>query len=190
MVACHPGAMTSIRVGGRWRGRLLERAAFVVAISVAVEARAGGNAAPSVPVLNNPSATTVATTTTPVYSWQPSIDPEGDAITYEVEVRDSSDVVVGARSGITGTVTAFDRELVQYADYTWRARATDSQGASSEFSPQAMFQICAPVDRCAPPIEPPVDDGGCAASPSPAAGAALLLGLALVVRRRRWTTIT
>ena len=86
------------------------------------------NGAPSVPTLNNPSATSTVASVTPVYSWAPSTDPEDDPITYEVEVMDSTSTVVATLIGVSGTVTSMAGDLQNGGTYTWHARAVDRAG--------------------------------------------------------------
>lgn len=145
------------------------------------------NDPPSVPVLRSPSDQQGATTTTPVFSWAPSIDPEGDDVSYEIEVADERGDAVGSVGGVLGTVTAIAAELTNGATYTWRARATDAAGAASAFSPPATFKVTAPVDD----PEVAVSDGGCVVGRAPGAGGLVAIGLGLVVagvagRRRRF----
>lgn len=160
-------------------------AVLVVAHAAAAEAHAGGNQPPSVPVLERPADGDYVTTSTPVLAWAPSTDPQGDAITYEVEVTDGDGIVVGSRRAITGTVTAIDADLTNFATYAWRARAADDQGAASELSLANVFVVCVPDVCCGgapcPPEFPPDDAGcgGCQAHDPRGTGA--LLGLALAV---------
>jgi len=141
------------------------------------------NNPPSVPTLNNPSNDMGAQTTTPVFSWAPSTDPEDEAITYEIEVKSQDGAVVGDVSGVSGTVSSIPTELTNGATYTWRARATDRSGASSAYSPENTFTVNAPVD--APEVA--INGGGCQSSSAPGTGSLIALGLGLVglVRRRR-----
>lgn len=141
------------------------------------------NDPPSVPTLNNPSDQQGASSTTPVFSWAPSTDPEDEAITYDVEVKDSTGAVVGSVTGVSGTVTSISTQLENRATYSWRARATDASGASSEWSPENSFTVNAPVDD----PEVIVNGGGCQSSSAPGTGSLIALGLGLVtlVRRRR-----
>lgn len=144
------------------------------------------NDPPSVPVPLSPSDQQGATTTTPVFSWSPSTDPEDDAISYDIEVADERGDAVGSVGGVLGTVAAIAAKLTNGATYTWRVRAIDAAGAASAFSPPATFTVSAPLDD----PEVTVSDGGCVASRAPAGGALGAIGLGLVVvgvagRRRR-----
>ena len=141
------------------------------------------NNAPSVPTLNNPSANGMASTTTPVFSWAPSTDPEDEAITYDIEVKDAAGAIVGTVTGVSGTVSSISAQLTNGAQYSWRAKATDRSGLSSEFSPRNTFQVNAPVDN----PEVVISGGGCQSSSAPGTGSLIALGLGLVglLRRRR-----
>src|SRR5690606_2119666 len=105
------------------------------------------NDPPSVPTLMNPSDNQAATTTTPVFSWAPSTDPEDEAITYEIAVTRDDGTEVGTVTGVSGTVTSISAELQNGGSYKWRARATDRSGASSAWSAENTFTISAPVDQ-------------------------------------------
>ena len=150
------------------------------ASSAATPTTPGGNQPPSVPVLRTPSATMAATTTTPVFSWAASIDPEGDEILYEVEVHDDRGKLI-AVLGVRGTVTSLAQELENRARYSWRARAVDEPGLASEFSPANTFEVMAPIDD----PEVVVNGAGCRASRAPSSGALAVAGLALLALARR-----
>jgi Synergist-CTERM protein sorting domain-containing protein len=160
----------------------LAGAALVVLAPVASAATRGRrdvNLPPSVPVLNNPGDQQSATTTTPAFSWQRSTDPEGDtAILYEIEVHDSAGALV-ASVGVEGTVTSISTELVNRATYAWRARAADSAGATSDFSPANTFTVNAPVD------DPEVVINGDTCNAGGSGGWWLALAVVPLVRRRR-----
>ncbi len=154
----------------------------VVALAGASRAHAlGGNLPPSVPVPNNPSEFQGATTQTPVFSWQASIDPEGGHILYEVEVYDDLGHLFGAVGVRDGTVTSLASVLTNGASYTWRLRAVDDLGLASEYSPTITFSVNAPVDD----PEVTVNGAGCSAGRAPDAGTLLVAAAALLSRARR-----
>ena len=130
------------------------------------------NDPPTVPTLNNPANDNRVITTAPVFSWAPSSDPEGETITYDVEVTGEGETFTV--TGVSGTVTSISGELENGGTYTWRARAVDRSGAMSEYSPSNEFDVDAPIDD----PEVVVNGGGCATS-APGAGA----GLALLDRK-------
>ncbi len=145
------------------------------------------NNAPSVPTLNNPSDNGEVITTTPVYSWAPSTDPEGENISYEIEVRQNT-TVVAMVTGVSGTVTSMTGELENGGRYTWRARAVDRSGGMSEFSADNAFTVDAPIDD----PEVVVNGGGCQAADGSDAGSLGLLALGLLglMWRRRESLMT
>lgn len=140
------------------------------------------NDPPSVPTLNNPSETSTVNTTTPVYSWAPSTDPEAEPITYQIEVLQDGNMVESV-TGVSGTVTSMGGELNNGETYTWRARAIDRSGAMSAFSAENQFTVDAPIDD----PEVVVNGGGCQTGGAASGGALALVGLGLVglLRRRR-----
>jgi MYXO-CTERM domain-containing protein len=156
---------------------------------------AAQNQPPTVPVPINPSERTGANTTTPVFSWMPSTDPEGDPITYGLTVRDAAGSVFGEVSGVSGTITSLASELENWETYTWVVRATDRAGATSGDSPPTTFRVFVPEDddwECPEATAglsclPPEGCAGCTTGPRSAAGWWLgaLAVAGLVVRRRR-----
>lgn len=163
------------------------------------------NDPPTVPAPHNPSDEMAATTTTPVFSWAPSTDPEGGSISYEIVVRDVLDRTVGSVTGVNGTVTSIATELINGERYTWAVRATDRMGASSDFSPERRFAVNAPSEDdigCGDICDNSAflahtscvceDAGCCQTGSSPGAGTTLAaLGLVGLATRRRgaaWST--
>jgi hypothetical protein len=141
------------------------------------------NDPPSVPALGEPDDQMVIDSVTPVFSWAPSTDPEGNAIMYQLEVR-HGDEVIGEVAGISGTVTAIGTQLTDGETYRWRMRATDAEGLSSAWSDEASFRVALAVD----PHDTCCDsDGGCRTSTRGDGGTLVGtgLGLALIALRRR-----
>lgn len=91
------------------------------------------NDAPTVPELVFPVNNQACTDLNLTLDWNPSVDADGDNLTYVVQVSNSasfSQVVMEAvveESEKMITVTS-------NAAYYWRVRATDASGASSDFS--------------------------------------------------------
>jgi hypothetical protein len=97
----------------------------------------------------------VASTTTPVLSWSPSTDPDGDVVTYEIQVAiqpdfaniggtSTSSIVSSATSVPTATwdLTPIPQPAICY----WRVRAKDGE-QSSEWGPVATFRLNHPPTR-------------------------------------------
>ena len=145
------------------------------------------NEPPTVPTLMNPSDGSKVATLNPAFSWAISTDPEGEPVTYDVEVMDPNDVVVSNISGVSGNVTATADDLVDGTEYTWHARAVDRQGGKSDWAPAQTFRVQLPLED--PDVS--ISGGGCAVggASSSQGGTFVLIGLGLVgaigVRRRR-----
>ncbi len=171
---------------------------FALGTGVAV-----ANRAPTVPIPNSPSVAMGATTQAPAFSWQPSTDPEGEALTYDLEVEDDAGTLVASARGVVGTVTAIAPVLSNCATYRWRVRATDASGAASAFSPATTFAVSVPIDcpqvlicedrGCAGTVcrgpccgcgcEEPPQTEDCQASGSPGLGVLIVLAVGSLVRR-------
>jgi len=94
--------------------------------------------APSVPVIFAPEDRTEVANLQPELTVQNSIDPDGDAITYEFELYDNETMgetdlvtsVTGVPEDIGTTSWTVPSELNDNAWYYWRVRATDGKGYS------------------------------------------------------------
>ena len=105
------------------------------------------NDPPSGVTLQSPGDGEVVDRLNPPMVWNNATDPENDAITYSVEVYtdealtqllyDVTDVPEG--NGSTSRLTP--PGLEDDTAYWWRARATDAEGASSDWSDAARFFI-------------------------------------------------
>jgi hypothetical protein len=178
-VRWHPAALTE---NGHyyWRARALDpyAASDWMVGSFTVNAQ---NDAPLAPVALNPSDSIIYNRK-PTLLVQNSADPEGDAITYTFEVRNtdgsvvaSGDVAAGANGHTSFTVT---EDLDEGGEYAWVARGKDAAGAVGQASTEAKFQVYK-----AP--EPPKDDGGCSAGAGALGGMLPLVAMALGMLRRR-----
>ncbi|WP_158622213.1 kelch repeat-containing protein [Corallococcus sp. CA047B] len=94
--------------------------------------------APSVPVLRTPGDNTVLGTGDVTFTWDASTDPEGDALTYRLEL--SRDGAVLASLNAAGTSLTLPGSLSP-GTYTWRVEAVDSQGHRGGFSAPASFTV-------------------------------------------------
>ena len=112
------------------------------------------NEPPEVPVPIAPAAGAVVATTTPVLRARNALDPEGDALKYDFEVRDARDVVVAASpdipEGPDETTWLVAPPLVEDQGYTWRVRAFDGALAGG-WSAAVPFRVNAQPD---PPTAP------------------------------------
>nr|WP_242544529.1 kelch repeat-containing protein [Corallococcus sp. NCSPR001] len=94
--------------------------------------------APAVPVLRAPSDTALVPSGDVTFTWDASLDPEGDAVSYRLEL--SRDGAVIASLNAAGTTLTLPGTLSP-GTYTWRVEAQDSQGHRSGFSPPASFSV-------------------------------------------------
>lgn len=116
----------------------------------------------------------------------PAVDPEGDALTYDFEVRDTfTDGPVwadafGVEGDAEGASFVVDRELVKGRTFYWRARGVDAHGVAGEWSAPARIEVAGGNGG----------GGGCSASAGAGRSASPVglmaaLGLALVAARTR-----
>ncbi|WP_147439414.1 kelch repeat-containing protein [Corallococcus sp. CA049B] len=92
--------------------------------------------APAVPVLRSPADSALVSSGEVTFTWDASLDPEGDAVSYRLEL--SRDGAVIASLNAAGTTLTLPGTLSP-GTYTWRVEAQDSQGHRSGFSPPASF---------------------------------------------------
>ncbi|MGA1869869.1 MAG: putative Ig domain-containing protein [bacterium] len=100
------------------------------------------NDPPSIPMIKNPGDNTEVCTLRPTLSINPSTDINGDQITYDFELYSDealSDLIISI-SGIE-CLWSINVNLINYADYYWRARAIDEHGLSSQWSSVATFKV-------------------------------------------------
>ncbi len=108
------------------------------------------NEPPTAPTPATPLDGEAVASLTPLTQWGPSVDPDGDAITYAVEVwldgdepqlAASIDGLEEAASGFVEWVV--DAPLQEDAWHLARARATDEHGLSSDWSDEVAFLVTA-----------------------------------------------
>ncbi len=141
---------------------------------------------PSVPTLTNPSMGGMASSPVVRFTWVNSTDPTDLPLHYDVQVFSDSGLtqMVGMATGGDGP-TGVTIDSLNPGTFWWRARAVDDLNAASDYSPPNQFTVSGYT------VIPTVTTGcGCHVGATPArpplAVAVLgLLGLALVVRRRR-----
>ncbi len=96
------------------------------------------NNAPSVPSLTAPIDGLQCTENPLVFSWNKSSDPDGDAVSYSIQLATinsfSKDLQVRSISDNTTTLS-----LIKGVAYYWRVNAKDTKNKSSEFSPVRKF---------------------------------------------------
>jgi len=86
-------------------------------------------------MLLTPGHGTTTGTDRPVFSWTPVVDPEGDTVTFWIQIDDDPDFSspeVDARRGPQTTFTP-DRPLRE-GTYCWRVRSIDDIEAMSPYA--------------------------------------------------------
>ena len=112
------------------------------------------NEAPGAPVPLDPVDGRTVGTDTPALLLRNAADPDGDALTYEIAVRDAAGAVVAAATGIASgadaTAWTVTTALAENQAFTWSARASDAE-LQGPWSAPAAFRVDAVVE---PPTAP------------------------------------
>ena len=103
----------------------------------------GVNRAPSVPELQTPIGGAVVATGAPVLTWINATDPEGEAITYDVELYHDDtdgppDETARVPQAAGGTTTWTPTTIAENTRASWRVRARD--GHPNGLSPWSAFE--------------------------------------------------
>ena len=96
------------------------------------------NNAPTVPSLVYPSNNLLCIDNVLDFDWNASIDPDGDAITYQVQVATDSQfsqITHTSTISTTNQSISLDKGIAYY----WRVKATDSKNLSSNYSATNQF---------------------------------------------------
>jgi len=149
------------------------------------------NDAPSIPSLLNP-ADGVTFTDGMELTVVNSVDPEGQAVTYDFQILDLRDLVVASTSGVEQTeeTTSWIPEMLEDGHYQWNARAVDTSGMASEWAEPRTLTVGSPDVVVEPSLGGTVDDEkaqgcSCGAAVKPKGFLVLFLGALVVVQRRK-----
>jgi len=101
----------------------------------------GVEEAPSTPATASPLTGDLVSVLTPTLTWTEAIDPDGDDVTYDVELLDAAGALVDSGTAVagltwTGTVTVTDD-----VDHSWRVRAVDEHGTTGAWSAEEDFFV-------------------------------------------------
>jgi hypothetical protein len=100
------------------------------------------NDAPSVPGAINPGNAAWVATTSPLFTLAPSVDPEGDAIAYHIEIYSDANLTTKVIDRLTNNLSwLIDTQLSNETRYYWRVRAEDMRGGLSAWSPTSSFLV-------------------------------------------------
>ena len=96
------------------------------------------NTAPSIPTLTAPADISLCIDNVVNFQWSASTDPEGDVITYQIQVA-KDNLFTQIAHTVTSTTTNKSISLEKGVAYYWRVKATDNKQLSSNYS--ATFQF-------------------------------------------------
>jgi hypothetical protein len=101
---------------------------------------------PPAPTLVSPADGATVNTPAPAFDWTDVVDPDGDALTYEIQADDSGCGFASLEVNQTGLATSdFTPGSLANGTYCWRARAVDALGAAGPWSATWNVTIDAPV---------------------------------------------
>lgn len=105
-------------------------------------------AAPPAPVPTSPLGGDLVATLAPTLTFTRVGDPEGSAVTYDVQVLDAGGATVVAEEGGLADAEggeyqawSVEPELAEDTFYQWRVRATDASGNSGDWSDAQEFLV-------------------------------------------------
>ncbi len=96
------------------------------------------NMAPSVPVLVAPTNGKVCIDNTVSFKWETAIDPEKDAVSYQIEIAKDNQFLVPIKS-LEIVSNSQSISLDKGTTYYWRVKASDSKKLSSKYSTTFNF---------------------------------------------------
>jgi MSHA biogenesis protein MshQ len=101
------------------------------------------NQPPAQPSLLSPADTAVLATGTPAFDWTDSIDPDGDAVTYDIEADNGGCAFPSPELGQNLLATSSYTPVTALPDgtYCWHARAVDVFGLVGPWSTTRTFTI-------------------------------------------------
>jgi len=122
---------------------------YITALSVSLWSCGGGggsdtpppppeNKAPTAPILVYPTDNLLCINNVLDFQWNVSTDPDGDAITYQIEVSTNAQFTALVHN-VTATTTLKTLSLEKGIAYYWRAKATDNKSAASSYSATNQF---------------------------------------------------
>lgn len=96
------------------------------------------NNAPSIPSLVSPNNGLLCTENTLDFSWNTSSDPDGDGVSYHIQVATNNSFSKDLQV-LTTTSTKANFTLKKGVPYYWRVSAKDAKNKSSVYSPTWTF---------------------------------------------------
>ena len=96
------------------------------------------NKAPSIPTLSYPTNNLLCIDNSVAFQWNASIDPEGNPITYQIQVA-KDNLFTQIAHTLTSSTATKTIALEKGVAYYWRVKATDSKNAASDYSTSFQF---------------------------------------------------
>ena len=96
------------------------------------------NKAPTTPTLVTPTNNLLCIDNSVDFQWNAASDPEGDAITYQIQVAKDNQFSEIVQT-LNGSSTTQSISLEKGIAYYWRVKATDSKNAASSYSSTFQF---------------------------------------------------
>lgn len=128
----------------------MKNIAALFIISIAIVSCGGGgsdepspptpveNKAPSVPGLVAPTNGLLCVNNEVAFSWNNSVDPEGDIISYEIMISKDSQFTNVVKTEITQSLSK-TYTLDKGQPYYWKVKAVDAKGKESNYTTQWSF---------------------------------------------------
>ena len=89
------------------------------------------NASPEVSTLNSPEKEETGVVLMPMLSWEPSTDPDGDTVTYDLYLDMNTDPSTKLAADLTDTSFEITAALTLNTLYYWKVVAKDGKGGES-----------------------------------------------------------
>jgi hypothetical protein len=96
------------------------------------------NNAPNIPVLVYPSANLLCIDNTIEFKWNPATDPDGDSVTYQLQIAKDNQFTQIVQS-VSNSTTVKLISLEKGVAYYWRVSAKDNKNKSSAYSTVNSF---------------------------------------------------
>ncbi|WP_299012513.1 hypothetical protein [uncultured Polaribacter sp.] len=97
------------------------------------------NMAPSIPTKIFPLSNTLCVDNAINFQWNAAQDPEGDALTYRIQIADNSNFQSVIENVTVSNGTARIITLEKGLSFFWRIKAIDANNAESEYSEVSQF---------------------------------------------------
>lgn len=111
------------------------------------------NESPSCPIPSSPENYSQSNSKTVLFAWNPATDPEGEKVTYHLQVSSDAGFTDIIFSDALSTL-AHEIVLPEEGFYFWRVRAKDASNNTTIFSKRQNFLVAGPETTNYPPFPP------------------------------------